>query len=561
MSISIYQEALNDAKLIKESAEDKVKEKLIEKLSPQIKKLIEASFNEKEDADEDMENESDNSSYSRKKDEGCSDMYESEDVDEGCHEVDESEDVDEDCSDMYESEDVDEDCSDMYESSRKNITPFKKIEKNVLFETDKETNSFIKKLINKNPIKENFYKNFNKFNTFLKKNSELSNIDNVTLNEINDSLDNFYKEIKLFENNSIIIKDKILLKDFLIFKKEIDNMSRRVFKEANSRNKKLFEMYLQEKEEDSEKEEDELDLSFLDDDKSDMGKDEDEDQEVDFDSDEESEDEDYGMTDSSSLGDIADDLSDISSKIRDMIQDEQEEEEEDEEEDEEEEEDEDEEEGEEMEEGYGMKENARRRNRMLQIDENMLKREISKMRKLKEGEAKSMAHHFGGGKLGKEMFVDVDDRLLNAYADELGDAPRPKVEAAMRNERRKNRMLENRLQEYKSALKGMKEQLSEMNLFNAKLLYANKLMQNKDLSLSQQKQIVESLDSAKTLNEAKLLFESLSKSLIKTTRSGNQMNENRRVLSSSSRTVTSSQSAGTQSADLSRWALLAGIKK
>ena len=73
---------------------------------------------------------------------------------------------------------------------------------------------------------------------------------------------------------------------------------------------------------------------------------------------------------------------------------------------------------------------------------------------------------------------------------------------------------------------------------NAKLLYANKLMQNRDLSIKKQKQIVESLDNAKTLNEAKLLFESLSKTQTRR-RSHRNLNENttRRVFGSSSRQV------------------------
>ena len=162
------------------------------------------------------------------------------------------------------------------------------------------------------------------------------------------------------------------------------------------------------------------------------------------------------------------------------------------------------------------------------------------------------------------MFVDVDDGLLNALADQVGDAPTPtlKKEAALRrNAQRKNRLMQKQLKEYKSTLVGMKKQLNEMNLFNAKLLYANKLMQNRDLSIKQQKHIVESLDNASTLNEAKLLFESLSKSLTKS-RSSRNLNESasRRILGSSSRSVGSSQSAG-KNTDLDRWAILAGIKK
>jgi hypothetical protein len=202
--------------------------------------------------------------------------------------------------------------------------------------------------------------------------------------------------------------------------------------------------------------------------------------------------------------------------------------------------------------------------RTLEIDENMLRREIGKMKRLREGEASAMASHFGGGSLEKEMFVDVDEGLLNALADQVGDAPTPtlKKEAALRrNAQRKNRLMQKQLKEYKSTLVGMKKQLNEMNLFNAKLLYANKLMQNRDLSIKQQKHIVESLDNASTLNEAKLLFESLSKSLTKS-KSRRNLSEgaSRRILGSSSRSVGSSQPAP-KNADLDRWATLAGIKK
>ena len=201
----------------------------------------------------------------------------------------------------------------------------------------------------------------------------------------------------------------------------------------------------------------------------------------------------------------------------------------------------------------------------LEIDENMLKNEITKMRKLREGEATEMASHFGGGDLDREMFVDVDEGDLNVHSGNLGreDVPMPKVEAALRKTMRKNRMLEGKVQEYQDAVRGMKTQLTEMNLFNAKLLYANKLMQNRELSLKQQRHIVESLDEASTLNEAKLLFESLSKSLMKPAPKGRKLSEgaNRRTLASASRSTRSAQVPLNESVALDRWATLAGIKK
>jgi hypothetical protein len=197
---------------------------------------------------------------------------------------------------------------------------------------------------------------------------------------------------------------------------------------------------------------------------------------------------------------------------------------------------------------------SRRRDRYLEIDENMLKREIGRMKALREGEAKDMASHFGGGSIEGEVFVDgVELNKLHEMRNKAAKVVR------------KNRMLESKLAQYKKALRGMKSQLSEMNLFNAKLLYANKLMQNRDLSIKQQRHVVESLDEAKTLGEAKILFESLSKSLVssKPSRSSNRnLNESvtRRSSNTSSAPVRSAQPRNSNVA-LDRWATLAGIKK
>ena len=103
------------------------------------------------------------------------------------------------------------------------------------------------------------------------------------------------------------------------------------------------------------------------------------------------------------------------------------------------------------------------------------------------------------------------------------------------------------------------KELKESNLFNAKLLYVNKLMQNRNLSTKQQKAIVEALDSAKTLREAKLLYKSLTVSLKKR---GGTLTEGRiaRTLGSSSRSIRSA-SPSKSGTEVDRWAVLAGINQ
>jgi hypothetical protein len=107
----------------------------------------------------------------------------------------------------------------------------------------------------------------------------------------------------------------------------------------------------------------------------------------------------------------------------------------------------------------------------------------------------------------------------------------------------------------------LRKKLAETNLFNAKLLYTNKLLQNDQLSTRQKAQVIKQIDSAKTVREAKLVYESLSNTLAGTSRSVNE-NTDRAVLGSGSRAT---RPAATQTLneghEAERWAKLAGIVK
>ena len=106
-----------------------------------------------------------------------------------------------------------------------------------------------------------------------------------------------------------------------------------------------------------------------------------------------------------------------------------------------------------------------------------------------------------------------------------------------------------------------KKELKESNLFNAKLLYVNKLMQGYSLNAKQQRAIVEALDNAKTLREAKLLYTSLTDSLRKRrSTKGGTMNESVSRTGSASKSVRSSAPAN-NGTELGRWAVLAGLNK
>ena len=206
---------------------------------------------------------------------------------------------------------------------------------------------------------------------------------------------------------------------------------------------------------------------------------------------------------------------------------------------------------------------------IYEIDESVLRRELSRLRKARrlreqeEGVDDAVLDNFGDGEpVGDVIEVD-EDTLLNVLADELGTVTESRRPRSRRPARRNTavRKALREAAEYKKAASQLKRQLVEMNLFNAKLLYANKLLQNKNLTVKQQRAIVEALDNAKTLREAKLLYKSLSESLARRGRSGKTLSESvRRTLGSSSRSTRSAQPSK-NGVETDRWAVLAGIGK
>lgn len=512
MSSTLYNEAINAAEQIKLAAEDKVKQQIIESISPQIKKLVEKKLFE--------ENYSEN---------------------------------------IVEKEDSSE-CN--YESIQK--------EEEIQEESDKvnlnhESRMILTKLIDNNSKREALSNKISELKESINSLqkaiilSEKSN--NITESKPRIVLlyKNLINEITNLKENVIIRDNKELLEEYYKLNKELENMSNRHSnkKYLNESLESLLEMDLFEVDEVDPDSEDQVDSSDQ------VDSDEQADSDLDLmvgeeglseedpsdESDEEEPEEEIEIDGETTLRQLAmmadlipEDEDEVSetleeSDIIEMLDMNEEDDPKD--------------PKDPSTEGYhealesGLEE-SRRYDKVLEIDENMLREEIGKMKALREGEAKDMASHFGGG----EISSGVELNKLNEM----------KIKAA--KVVRMNRTLESKLSQYKKALRGMKDQLTEMNLFNAKLLYANKLMQNRDLSMKQQRNIVESLDEAKTLGEAKILFESLSKTLTKSQKAQqNSLTESstRKVISSSSKSVRSAQSIN-ESVALDRWATLAGIK-
>ena len=205
---------------------------------------------------------------------------------------------------------------------------------------------------------------------------------------------------------------------------------------------------------------------------------------------------------------------------------------------------------------------------MVEVDEAVLAEEILRIRKMvREGK---MDHQFGGKGEGKAGVDGSFGGKGNGKAgvkkafgggaegqDAFTNPPTlNKLAEAFRTERRKNRALDEKLKKYRSAVNTLREQLEDLNLFNAKLLYVNKLLQNKNLNESEKKSVIKALDEANSLREAKSLYKSLTETF---TRGGKKTLAESRNRGSSSRPTTSSAPKG-GAPELARWQRLAGLK-
>ena len=69
--------------------------------------------------------------------------------------------------------------------------------------------------------------------------------------------------------------------------------------------------------------------------------------------------------------------------------------------------------------------------------------------------------------------------------------------------------VKNELEETKAALEVKTTELNEVNLLNSKLLYVNRIFKAQNLSEGQKLRVVETLDKAESVKEAKLIYETV----------------------------------------------------
>jgi len=168
----------------------------------------------------------------------------------------------------------------------------------------------------------------------------------------------------------------------------------------------------------------------------------------------------------------------------------------------------------------------------------------------------------------EEILAELEEENQNeSVADVMsspGSSPEgniPEIEEAKKEKEDdddKKTKMEEELEEAKTTIEKMRQDLQEVNLLNAKYLYMNKLFKSKSLTESQKVKVINALDRATTVNEVKNTYETLKESFSETKKA--QLKES---IGFASQAAGVAPKATIVDADpfINRWQTLAGIKK
>jgi hypothetical protein len=110
----------------------------------------------------------------------------------------------------------------------------------------------------------------------------------------------------------------------------------------------------------------------------------------------------------------------------------------------------------------------------------------------------------------EEEEEEIEESIVNEEKEE-DDEKEEKVDEKIEDEK-VDESLQAELNEAMSTVQYLRDQLNEVNLLNAKLLYTNKLFNQFNLDQKQKLKVVETFDLAKSIREVKLSYTILSES-------------------------------------------------
>ena len=111
--------------------------------------------------------------------------------------------------------------------------------------------------------------------------------------------------------------------------------------------------------------------------------------------------------------------------------------------------------------------------------------------------------------------IDLEE-ILREMQDELEKEAPKKEEPKNEGEEEDKKEVEAALNEAYKTIRSLRSTINEVNLLNAKLLFANKLFRAHNMTNEQKVKVIETLDRTKSVREVKLVYSTLAENLIKT---------------------------------------------
>jgi hypothetical protein len=161
----------------------------------------------------------------------------------------------------------------------------------------------------------------------------------------------------------------------------------------------------------------------------------------------------------------------------------------------------------------------------------------------------------GGEGMESEEGEEGEEGEMEMGAEMMAEVKKMKKE--VEEAKKAKEKAEKELKEALSTVSTIRTELQEVNLFNAKLLYTNKIFKAKTLTESQKVKILAAFDKAASVKEAKLVFETLSEGFVEKKA---PMNESLLRGSASKVTGVAAKKPIMEANDqVARWQKLAGI--
>jgi hypothetical protein len=203
-----------------------------------------------------------------------------------------------------------------------------------------------------------------------------------------------------------------------------------------------------------------------------------------------------------------------------------------------------------------------------EIDINELLAELDEM-----DNSKNKMKEYSSGKVdpmpmfsGKETGKELDTQLINAVKSAAKKAGMSVADFYKKYiaETPGEPMMQRESEELNEALKAVKilrNQLQEVNLLNAKLLYVNKVFKSTNLSEGQKVNVIAAFDKAETVKEVKLVFETVSKNVVTKPAALKEHRSFASKATGNAQTTAPKEILSEVSDQVSRWQKLAGIIK